>query len=41
MESTVYPYVNVLEGPGNYFSVGMNDYTDVLPFVEGNGFAQF
>ena len=34
MESIVYPYVNVLEGPGNYFSLSMSDYIDVLYFIE-------
>ena len=28
----------MLEGPGNYFSLTMNDYTDVLYFIENNGF---
>ena len=41
MESIVYPYVNISEGPGNYFSLSMNDYTDVLYFIENNGFAHF
>ena len=36
MESIVYPYVNILEGPGNYFSLHVNDYTDVLYFIEHN-----
>ena len=30
MESIVCPYENILEGPGNYLSLSMNDYTDVL-----------
>ena len=39
MESTVYPYIHKLEGSGNYFSLSMNDYIDVLYFFESNGFA--
>ena len=39
MESIVYPCINNLEEPGNYFSLSMNDYTDVLYFIENNGFA--
>ena len=39
MESILYPYVNILEGPGSYFSLSMNDYTDVLYFIENNGLA--
>ena len=39
MESIVYPHVNILEGPGNNFNLGMNDYTDVLYFIGNNGFA--
>ena len=39
MESIVYPYINILEGPGSYFSLSMNDYIDVLYFIENNGFA--
>ena len=38
MESIVYRYVNILEGPGNYLSLSVNDYTDVLYFIESNGF---
>ena len=38
MESIVYPYVNILEGQRNYFSLSMNDYTDVLYFIKSNGF---
>ena len=30
MESIVYPYENIVERSGNYFSLSMNDYTDVL-----------
>ena len=41
MESIVYPYVNISEGRGNYFSLSINDYTDVLYFIENNGFAHF
>ena len=41
MESIVYKYVNILEGPGNSFSLSMNDYTDVLYFIESNGFVYF
>ena len=36
MESIVYPYVNILEGTGNYFGHNMNDYMDVLYFIEDN-----
>ena len=32
MESIVYLYLNILEGPGSYFSLSMNDYIDVLIF---------
>ena len=32
MESIVYLYLNILEGPDSYFSLSMNDYTDVLIF---------
>ena len=39
MESVVHPYVNILQGPGNYFSLIMNNYTDVLHFIENNGLA--
>ena len=39
MESIMYPCVNIIEGPGKYFSRNMNDYTDVLYFIENNGFA--
>ena len=39
MESIVYLYVNILQGPENYFSLSMNNYTDVLYFIENNGFA--
>ena len=39
MENTVYPYENILEIKGNYFSLSMNDYTDVLYFIENNEFA--
>ena len=39
MESIVFPYVNILEGPGNYFSLSMNECTDVQYFMENNGFA--
>ena len=39
MENIMYPCVNILEGPGNYFSFSMNDYTDVLYFIESNDFA--
>ena len=38
MESILYPFVNILEGSGNYFSPSMNDYTDILYFIENNGF---
>ena len=36
MESIVYPYENILEGPGNYLSLSMNDYTDVLIKIKWN-----
>ena len=39
MESIMYTYTNILEGPGNYFSLSMNDYTNVLYFTESSGFA--
>ena len=39
MESIGYPYINIQEVPGNYFSLSMNDYTEVLYFIENNGFA--
>ena len=38
MKNIVYPYINILEGPGNYFSLTMKDYTGVLYFTENNGF---
>ena len=38
IESTVYPYKNILEEPSNYFSLGMNAYTDGLYLIENNGF---
>ena len=41
MESILYPYENILEGPDNYFSPIKNDYTNVLHFIENNAFAQF
>ena len=41
MENIVYPYVNILEGPGNCFSFSMKDYTDVLYFIDNNGLAHF
>ena len=37
MESIVDPYETVLEGPGNYFSFSINDYTDVLHFIAAMG----
>ena len=39
MESIVYPYVNIEEGPGEYLSLSMQDYTEVLYYVEKNGFS--
>ena len=39
MESIVYPYVKISEGPGKYFSLIMNDYTNALYFIENNEFA--
>ena len=39
MESIVYPNANILEGPGNYSSLSINDYTDALYFIENDGFA--
>ena len=39
MESIVHPYINILKGLGNYFSLSMNDYTDALCSIENNGFA--
>ena len=39
MESIVYTHVSVLEGPGSYFSLNVNDYTDVLYFIGNSGFA--
>ena len=39
MECIVYPYENILEEPGNYFSLSVNDYTGVLYLIENNGFA--
>ena len=37
MESIVHPYETVLEGPGNYFSFSINDYTDILHFIAAMG----
>ena len=39
MESMLYPYINVLEGRGNYINLSMNDCTDVQYFIDNNGFA--
>ena len=41
IESTVYPYKNILEEPSNYLSLGMNEYTDGLYLIENNGFFFF
>ena len=30
---------SILEGPGKHFSLSINDYTDVLYFIENNSFA--
>ena len=38
MESIVYPFVNVLEGPSNYFSLSKYYHTDVLHLIENSGF---
>ena len=39
MKSPVYLYVSILEGPGNYFRLNINDYIDIIYFNENNGFA--
>ena len=39
IESVVYSYKNILEELSNYSSLSMNDYTDILYFIESNGFA--
>ena len=38
IRSIAYPYINMQEGPSDYFSLNMNDYTDVQYFIENNGF---
>ena len=39
MESIMHTYTNILEGPGNYFSLSMNAYTDVLYSTDSIVFA--
>ena len=38
MESIVYPFVNILEGSDNYFSLTKYYHTDFLYLIENSGF---
>lgn len=38
VESILYPYINTDEGSGEHLSLSMQDYTDILHFIETMGF---